>query len=71
MTSSVRRLAGGVLELRLWNPTPEPQLLALDSSQWEAVFADGRPHPGPVNRLAPFAIHTLRQRALTQPGIPT
>ena len=70
MTSSVRRRLGGVLELRLWKPTPEPQLLALDSSQGETVFADGRPHPGPVNQLAPFAIHTLRQRALIQRGIP-
>ena len=63
MTSSVRRLVGGVLELRLWNPTAEPQMIALDPRQWDVVFADGRPSPGPVDRVAPFAIHTVRQRA--------
>jgi mannosylglycerate hydrolase len=63
MTSSVRRLEDGALELRLWNPTAQQQPLALDPGQWDLVYADGRPHPGPVDRLAPFAIHTLRQCA--------
>ena len=67
MTSSVRRLADSVLELRLWNPTAEPQTLALDSRQWDVVYADGRPHPGRVDQVAPFAIHTLRQRAPARP----
>ena len=47
-TSSVRRLADGRLELRLWNPTGQPQPLALAADAWELVFADGRPHTGAV-----------------------
>ena len=62
MTSSVRRLAGGVLELRLWNPTAQPQTLTLDAATWEVVFADGRPHSATVNTVASCSIHTLRQR---------
>ena len=71
MTSSVRRLASGVLELRLWNPTAEAQRLALDPGEWDVVFADGRPHAAPVDRVAPFAIHTLRQRATAPAGEPS
>ncbi len=61
-TSSVRRLADGRLELRLWNPTAESQPLALDADGWDVVYADGRPHTAAVNSVPPFAIHTLRQR---------
>jgi mannosylglycerate hydrolase len=61
-TSSVRRLADGVLELRLWNPTAEAQALALDAGAWDVVFADGRPHGAAVNSVPPCALHTLRQR---------
>jgi len=66
-TSSVRRLADGRLELRLWNPTGQPQPLALAADAWELVFADGRPHTGAVDSVAAFAIHTLRQRARGTP----
>jgi mannosylglycerate hydrolase len=41
-TSAVRRSADGALELRVWNPTAQPQALALDASKWRAVWADGR-----------------------------
>ena len=60
--SSVRRRADGALELRLWNPTAQPQRLVLDAQGWGVVYADGRPHGGAVNLVAPFAVHTLRQR---------
>lgn len=66
-TSSVRRLADGRLELRLWNPSGQPQALALPADAWELVFADGRAHAGSVNHVPPFAIHTLRQRAPWRP----
>ena len=61
-TSSVRRLPDGRLELRLWNPTEQPQPLALPAGQWEAVLADGRPdpHAAPVVSAAPPQAHCLR-----------
>ena len=46
--SAVRRLAalpGAPLEIRLWNPDPSPQPLALKEDEWEAVRADGMPWP--------------------------
>lgn len=66
-TSSVRRLADGRLEIRLWNPTGQPQALAMPADAWELVFADGRGHAGAINSVPPFAIHTLRQRAPVLP----
>jgi mannosylglycerate hydrolase len=62
-TSALRRGADGRLELRVWNPTPLPQALALSPSRWQAVWADGRAvlatdtqsaldnksHPAPAN----------------------
>ena len=64
-TSSVRRLPDGRLELRLWNPSPLPQRLVLDSAVWPPVFADGRPMThgaGPIT-LPPHGIVTLRERS--------
>ena len=66
-TSSVRRLACGRLELRLWNPTHQPQTLALSAADWDVVCADGRASPAAAGTVAPCAIHTLRQRG---PGRP-
>lgn len=60
--SAVRRLADGRLELRLWNPTPEPQPLALSVVRWQAVWADGRPSEQDLRTLPPLAMLTLRER---------
>lgn len=64
-TSSVRRLADGRLELRLWNPSPRAQAVALEHTAWQPVFADGRPLAdgnGPLT-LRPHGILTLRERS--------
>jgi mannosylglycerate hydrolase len=62
-TSAVRRLADGTVELRVWNPSDEAQALALDATQWHAVFADGRPIADNAMRLAPRSLLTLRSSA--------
>jgi mannosylglycerate hydrolase len=61
-TSAVRRLADGAIEMRVWNPTDEPQALSLNAAQWQAVFADGRPITDNNMRVAPRCMLTLRSR---------
>lgn len=67
MVSSTRRLGpDGPLELRVWNPTGSPQPLALDPAHWQAVRADGVPHPETAMQhhvVAPHALLTVRARA--------
>jgi mannosylglycerate hydrolase len=62
-TSALRRLADGALELRLWNPSDQPQAVALNTTQWQACFADGRPLHGHNLLIAPRSLLTLRSPA--------
>jgi hypothetical protein len=45
LTSSVRRLADGRIELRLWTPIAPSHEIALRPPAWQAAMADGRPDP--------------------------
>jgi len=62
-TSSVRRDEQGRLELRLWNPSHEAQTLRLDRSRWQAIRADGVLLDASVQRIAPHAMLSLRERS--------
>ncbi len=69
-TSAVRRTVQGALELRLWNPSAQPQPLMLapqpQAGEWQAVHADGR-DAGPLPAwVPPQGIVTLRRRAAPQ-----
>jgi mannosylglycerate hydrolase len=54
------RIVADHIEIRLWNPTGEPQSIAIDTNVWRRVRADGTPLEAPVDMVAPYAIHTLR-----------
>jgi len=65
LTSSLRRLPDGRLELRLWTPIPPGHDIALAAAHWEPVFADGRPdpvHAANPGKLFPDRVLTLRER---------
>jgi hypothetical protein len=64
MTSSVQRLTGGQLELRLYNPTGQPQPLALQEPNWQVVRADGQARASLPGVVQPHQIITLRQRSV-------
>jgi mannosylglycerate hydrolase len=64
LTSSVRRLSDGRLELRLWTPITPSHEIALRAPAWQAVMADGRPDPvyaAQPGQLFVDRILTLRQ----------
>ncbi len=63
MTSSVRRITGGQLEIRLYNPTGQPQPLALQMPNWQVVRADGQACASQPGVVQPHQIITLRQRS--------
>ena len=61
-TSAVRQAATGGLELRLWNPSDDAQPLRLNTSGWQAVFADGRDAGSVPAAVPPHGIVTLRRQ---------
>jgi hypothetical protein len=69
-TSAVIPQPDGRLALRLWNPTAQPQPLALEPADWEPVHADGRPDPQAL-ALVPGRIALRPRGVLTLVGRPT
>jgi mannosylglycerate hydrolase len=67
MTSSVRRIRSkdgksNQLEIRLYNPTGQPQPVALQSPNWQVVRADGQACASQPGVVQPHQIVALRQR---------